>query len=314
MLPSNQPKCLRRNGFTLVELLVVIGIIAVLIGILLPALNVARKSARTTAGLSNMRQIGTGLRLYSTQWKDSLPYGYITNADGSASYWYFHVNQQFNKNAGTTTSTLFIKDISRVFVDPNQTRDAQYITVAAHGRAMPDMFNVDVAAGGNPTEIRRLYGKIKPYRWASLTSDVILATDGSQSYTASGNCFPLLENVDGGLIYTAYAPSNLGSPNEDLYMDLCWFRTSDRLPNNPLWGHKYHIDPGPNDDSATDPSFSNIRWRQVNSAPGFKNDRPTDFPFGYTRGAANMLFGDGHCETVPFGSVIRRNFLLKKKV
>lgn len=62
-----------QRGFTLVELLVVIGIIAVLIAILLPALNRARASARAVACASNMRQIGLGLLQYANENKNWLP-------------------------------------------------------------------------------------------------------------------------------------------------------------------------------------------------------------------------------------------------
>jgi prepilin-type N-terminal cleavage/methylation domain-containing protein/prepilin-type processing-associated H-X9-DG protein len=64
----------QRRAFTLVELLVVIGIIAVLIGILLPTLSKARKSARTTVCLSNLRQMGTAWVMYLSDTKGRLPY------------------------------------------------------------------------------------------------------------------------------------------------------------------------------------------------------------------------------------------------
>jgi prepilin-type N-terminal cleavage/methylation domain-containing protein len=71
-----------RVGFTLVELLVVIGIIAVLISILLPSLGKAREAAKRTQCLSNLRQIGTLLNMYANAYKGVVPLGCISKGTG----------------------------------------------------------------------------------------------------------------------------------------------------------------------------------------------------------------------------------------
>lgn len=64
----------RRDGFTLIELLVVVAIIAILLSILLPSLSQARRQARDTKCMSNMRQWGSGLLSFSLENKEAVPW------------------------------------------------------------------------------------------------------------------------------------------------------------------------------------------------------------------------------------------------
>ncbi|MEO0514188.1 MAG: prepilin-type N-terminal cleavage/methylation domain-containing protein [Planctomycetota bacterium] len=83
-MPQQRP----RLGFTLIELLVVSSIIALLIGILLPALGAARKTARNIACASNQRQLGIAMFIYVTENKDYFPPSVYTNNEGLTIYWH----------------------------------------------------------------------------------------------------------------------------------------------------------------------------------------------------------------------------------
>lgn len=104
-----------KGFFTLIELLVVVAIIAILAGILLPALNVARDSARKAACANNLKQVSTAFLMYSNDFDEWIPtwqqaYG------GSWSRWYSLLNMYLNNRL-----PLDERNIARVMFCPKVT-------------------------------------------------------------------------------------------------------------------------------------------------------------------------------------------------
>jgi prepilin-type N-terminal cleavage/methylation domain-containing protein/prepilin-type processing-associated H-X9-DG protein len=297
-----------KQAFTLVELLVVIGIIALLISILLPALNRARAQAQTVACISNLRQMGQSLLIYAGDNHQSLPYGFFDNnkvagvqsPDGSKSF----VPNQFasswdlllwqdvlHKGDGTfgglgaalgntapsasmfSCPTAIPLDVAHPGTDPAAPwASAWTLSYSCHPRLMPDLDDADPASG------RTIKPLMTPYKYSEIrrSSEIMLIWDGAQVFNSfsaggqEGNACPVSYDVDLDGLYT----SKNGSHVSNFLLTILTPKSQGSVVglSDPIFA-------GNADAAAMGGGVCTIRWRHSRNT------------------SANFLFVDGHAET-----------------
>lgn len=117
----------KRRAFTLIELLVVIAIIALLMAILMPALNYVRKQARSNACQSNLRQLCLAMNLYVLDYDDrTMPFSHQ-----SGEYWFHQLAPYLSEKAYKNNPEKHIEGMMRVAFCPatkrqDRTEDSYY--------------------------------------------------------------------------------------------------------------------------------------------------------------------------------------------
>ncbi len=180
--PSSRPG--RMPGFTLIELLVVIAIIAILAAILFPVFQSVRENARRTACLSNMKQIGTAITLYSQDYDELIVPS--QNGSGTTLVSWPTIIQPYIKNAA-------------VFVCPDGSDSGQAADTTQVAASTRLYVGVTDTAGGVGADGSDPSQCLVPH--LSYTRNLIPTTNGSPwvaidsgRVTNNGKSYPNFEN------------------------------------------------------------------------------------------------------------------------
>jgi len=266
----------RQAAFTLVELLVVIGIIAVLMGILMPALQTARLQARSVQCKSNLRSIGQAIQMYALANKDSLPLGFwgggsaiAGGPQSSGTHWVLLLQNTMQSQYGTDWNSAYPtgannNKIREVFVCPDAPGDISMADAVSgltsylsHPRLIPFY---SPQAGGWPTDGATGGKPFKPYKISKIkrSSDIIMIFDGSlQPSGTDGNVWTPASEVPVGTVLDAYAITYAPYMTDQYPQGISWMNPGASINLSPTSGQAKDI----NTDGTG--NGNNIRFRHM---------------------------------------------------
>lgn len=215
-----------RRGFTITELLVVVGLIMLLIGILLPALAAVRTGGLMTKSMSNMRQIATWMRMYSTDNREFIvpsEFDYSENSYPGKVRATLDANtgnaippQQGERNAGTWTDILWVVNDVSSFPGAVQASGHDY-TYDSPDIALYDILGEDVpnpfrSAADNTERIDPSFGGAGiPKPFGDGANEL-----GRPGYFAANNFFDATPDDNGQQRW--FTTAQIRSPQQSMYL------------------------------------------------------------------------------------------------